>query len=48
LRQRYGRYFTIGRGSPRRSGKPAIMGAPRVHASRRVVMAFALARDGRT
>lgn len=43
LRQRYGRYFTIGRGFARAVGKPAIMGlATRFMLPRPVVMNFAL------
>jgi menaquinone-9 beta-reductase len=43
LQQRYGRYFTIGRGFARAVGKPAIMGlATRFMLPRPVVMNFAL------
>jgi geranylgeranyl reductase family protein len=43
LRERYGRYFTIGRGFARVIGKPAIMGAATKHLlPRPVVMNFAL------
>ena len=43
LRQRYGRYFTIGRGFARAVGKPTIMGlATRFMLPRPVVMNFAL------
>ena len=43
LRQRYGRYFTIGRGFARAVGKPTIMGfATRFMLPRPLVMSFAL------
>jgi menaquinone-9 beta-reductase len=43
LRERYGRYFTIGRGFARVIGKPAIMGAATRHLlPRPVVMNFAM------
>jgi flavin-dependent dehydrogenase len=43
LRERYGRYFTIGRGFARAVGKPSIMGlATRFMLPRPVVMNFAL------
>ena len=43
LRERYGRYFAIGRGFARAVGKPTIMGlATRFMLPRPVVMSFAL------
>jgi len=57
LRERYGRYFTLGRGFARAVGKPAIMGfATRFMLPRPAVMSFALrvmgnlsdGRDGNT